>query len=130
MRASKTCYPASMRIIFRIIAWLLAAAVTFATLGPARMRPHSHLGQDGEHALAFVLLGFAFGLAYTGHRLRTAAIMVVLIGVLELAQFAAPGRHARLEDFIVDALAACAGFIVATGLDWSMKRLGWIAAES
>ena len=60
-----------MRILFRIIAWLLAAAVTFATLGPARLRPHSHLGQNGEHTLAFVLVGLAFGLAYTGNRLRT-----------------------------------------------------------
>jgi VanZ family protein len=119
-----------MTILFRIAAWLLAAAITFATLGPARMRPHSDLGQNGEHALAFVLLGLAFGLAYTGNPLRTAVITVIMIGVLELAQFAAPGRHARLEDFIVDALAACAGFIVAAGVEWTMKRMGWIAATS
>ena len=48
-----------MTLILRIIAWLLTAAVTFATLGPARLRPHSDLGQDGEHALAFVLVGLA-----------------------------------------------------------------------
>jgi VanZ family protein len=119
-----------MTTLFRIAAWLLAAAVTFATLGPARMRPHSDLGQDGEHAFAFVLLGLAFGLAYSGNRLRTAIIAVILIGVLELLQFVAPGRHARLEDFIVDALTACAGFIVAAGAEWMMKRLGWIAATS
>src|ERR1700748_3376788 len=98
-----------MKVGLRIVAWLLAAAVTFATLGPPRLRPHSHLGQDGEHALAFVLLGFAFGLAYTGNRLRTVVVMVVAIGALELAQLVVPGRHARLEDFIVDALAACGG---------------------
>jgi VanZ family protein len=119
-----------MTTIFRIIAWLLAAAVTFATLGPARLRPHSHLGQDGEHTLAFVLLGLAFSLAYPGNRLRTAVITVILIGVLELLQFVAPGRHARLEDFVVDALAACAGFVVAAGLDWTVKRLGWNATAS
>jgi VanZ family protein len=116
--------------LLRITAWLLAAAVTFATLGPARMRPHSDLGQDGEHTLAFVLIGLAFGLAYTENRLRTAVIAVVLIGVLELLQFAAPGRHARLEDFIVDALAACAGFILAAGVGWTMKRLGRSATAS
>jgi VanZ family protein len=114
-----------MTTIFRIIAWLLAAAVTFATLGPARLRPHSDLGQNGEHALAFVLLGLAFGLAYTGNRVRTAIIAVILIGVLELLQLVAPGRHARLEDFIVDALAACVGFVVAAAMDWVMKRMGW-----
>ena len=38
-----------------------------------------------------------------------------MIGVLELLQLWAPGRHARLEDFVVDALAACAGLAVAAG---------------
>jgi VanZ family protein len=112
-----------MTTILRTFAWLLAAAITFATLGPPRYRPHSHLGQDGEHALAFVLLGLAFGLAYRQHRLLTAAISVVMIGALELLQFWAPGRHARLEDFIVDALTACAGLAIATALDWAMQRL-------
>ena len=91
-----------MKIVLRVSAWLLAAAVAFATLGPPSYRPHSTIGQDGEHALAFVLVGLAFGLAYGSHRLRTAAIAVILIGALELAQFLAPGRHARLEDFVVD----------------------------
>jgi VanZ family protein len=111
-----------MTLILRIIAWLLTAAVTFATLGPARLRPHSDFGQDGEHALAFVLVGLAFGLAYTRHRLLTATIAVVLIGVLELLQLWMPGRHARVEDFVVDALAACVGIAVAAGLDWLAGR--------
>jgi hypothetical protein len=29
-----------------------------------------------------------------------------------------PGRHARLSDFVVDALAACAGLAVVAALDW------------
>jgi VanZ family protein len=111
-----------MTLILRIIAWLLTAAVTFATLGPPRLRPHSELGQDGEHALAFVLVGLAFGLAYTRHRLLTATIAVVLIGVLEMLQLWMPGRHARLEDFVVDALAACAGIAVAAVMDWLVRR--------
>jgi hypothetical protein len=106
-----------MTLILRIIAWLLTAAVTFATLGPPRYRPHSALGQDGEHALAFVLVGLAFGLAYPRRRLLTAGLAVILIGVLELLQFWMPGRHARLEDFVVDALAACAGIAAAAVLD-------------
>ncbi len=111
-----------MSILVRSIAWLLAAAVTFATLGPPGLRPHSDLGQDGEHALAFILVGLAFGLAYRRRRLLTAAVAVVLIGALELMQFWAPGRHARLEDFLVDALTACAGFALAAGTDWLFSR--------
>jgi VanZ family protein len=111
-----------MTTVLRIFAWLLAAAVTFATLGPPRFRPHSELGQNGEHALAFVLLGLAFGFAYTQHRLLTAATAVVGIGAIEVLQIWMPGRHARLEDFVVDALAACAGLASAAGADWAIRR--------
>jgi VanZ family protein len=105
-------------LLLRLLAWLLAAAVTFATLGPPRYRPHSNLGQDGEHALAFVLIGLAFGLAYPRHSM-TVVVTLMLIGVLELLQFFVPGRHARLEDFIVDAIAACVGFVIAALLVWA-----------
>ena len=111
-----------MTFILRLFAWLLAAAVTFATLGPPRFRPHSELGQNGEHALAFVLLGLAFGFAYPQHRLFTAATAVAGIGLIEVLQIWMPGRHARLEDFVVDALPACAGLAMAAGADWIMQR--------
>jgi VanZ family protein len=110
-----------MTIFLRMFAWCLAAAVAFATLGPPGYRPHSNLGQDGEHALAFVLLGLVFGLAYTGNRLVTAVAAVGLTGVLELLQLWMPGRHARLEDFVVDALAVCLGLAVAASLDWIIR---------
>jgi len=111
-----------MNAILRTIAWILAAAAAFATLGPPTYRPHSDLGQDGEHALAFVLVGLAFGLAYGRNRWATAAISVALIGLLEILQLWMPGRHARLGDFVVDAMAACAGLALAAGLDWAIRR--------
>lgn len=111
-----------MTLVLRLIAWGLAAAVTFATLGPPRYRPHADLGQSGEHALAFILVGLAFGLAYRRHRLITTSIAVAMTGVIEILQFWAPGRHARLSDFVVDALAACAGLAVAAALDWVISR--------
>jgi VanZ family protein len=112
----------AMTIILKLVAWLLAAAVAFATLGPPAYRPHSDFGQNGEHALAFLLIGLVFGLAYTQRRLLTAAIAVAGIGLLEILQFWSPGRHARLSDFIVDALAACAGLAVAAGVAWFAGR--------
>ena len=119
--AGKSCYSAPMTTILRLGAWLLAAAVSFATLGPPEYRPHSFLGQDGEHALAFVLVGIAFGFAYPRSRLRTALVAVVMTGVLEILQLWMPGRHARLEDFVVDAVAACIGFMIAAGVDRVMR---------
>ena len=124
MANEETCYRQRMTLAFRTIAWLLTAAVTFATLGPPQYRPHLGLGQDGEHALAFVLVGLAFGLAYPIRRLLTAGIAVVLIGMLELLQLWMPGRHARWEDFVVDALAACVGIAAAAVLDGLASRQG------
>ena len=111
-----------MTIILRLFAWGLAAAIAFATLGPAEQRPHSNLGQNGEHALAFVLLGLVFGLAHTRNRSLTAALVIAFTGVIELLQFWAPGRHARLEDFVVDAFAASLGLAAAAALDWMIRR--------
>lgn len=111
-----------MTVFLRLVAWSLAAAVTFATLGPPRYRPHADLSQNGEHALAFVLVGLAFGLAYRRNRLLTLLVAVVMTGAIEILQFWAPGRHARLSDFVVDALAACAGLATAAALDWFVSR--------
>jgi len=111
-----------MTIILRLLAWGLAAAIAFATLGPAAQRPHSNLGQNGEHALAFVLLGLVFGLAHIRSRSLTAAFVIAFTGVIELLQFVAPGRHARMEDFVVDALAASLGLAAAAAFDWTVRR--------
>ena len=111
-----------MTFLSRSVAWLLAAAVTFVTLGPPRFRPHTDLGQVGEHVLAFVPIGLAFALAYPRHRKLAATIAVVLTGVLELLQLLAPGRHARLQDFVVDALATLAGFAIVAMLDLAISR--------
>ena len=44
-------------------------------------------------------------------------------GLIEILQLWAPGRHARLEDFVVDALAACVGLARRRRRSiWSIKR--------
>lgn len=112
-----------MTLVLRLFAWGLAAAIAYATLGPATQRPHSNLGQNGEHAFAFVLLGLAFGLAYARAPGRTAVLVIVYTGLVEVLQFLAPGRHARLSDFVVDALAACAGLVGARAIGWMIGRV-------
>jgi VanZ family protein len=69
-----------------------------------------------------MLVGFAFGVAYRHNRRVTALLTVLMTGVIEITQFWAPGRHARLSDFIVDALAACSGLAMAATLDWFFSR--------
>nr|WP_249163122.1 VanZ family protein [Bradyrhizobium diazoefficiens] len=107
-----------------MIAWLLAAAVTVVTLGPQDVRPHPFLGQQGDHALAFLLIGIVFGFAYPQRRLTASALAVALIGLLEIMQLWVPGRHARFEDFMVDALSACVGFALSAAAGWMMAQLG------
>lgn len=116
------CYAMVMTSLSRLTAWCLAAAVAFATLGPPSYRPHTEFGQNAEHTLAFLLIGLAFGLAYARNRLMTALVGVAMTGLVEILQFLAPGRHARWMDFVVDALAASAGFAAAAALDWAVKR--------
>jgi VanZ family protein len=66
-----------------------------------------------EHAAVFVVTGFALGLGYPGRVARWMVMLVSFAGVIELAQFFAPGRHPRVIDFVVDAAAACAGVALA-----------------
>lgn len=81
-----------------------------------------NIGQNGEHALAFVLLGLALGLAHPRNRWLTATFVLGFTAVIEILQFAAPGRHARISDFVVDALAASLGLAAAASLDWMVRR--------
>jgi VanZ family protein len=52
-------------------------------------------------------LRFAFGLGYKRRHDLLAILLVVFSGAIEIAQLFVPGRHARLGDFIIDAVAAC-----------------------
>ena len=110
--------------LLRLVAWLLAAAVTFVTLGPEDVRPHPVLGQQGDHALAFLLVGILFSLAYPQRSWTVSAVAVALIGLLEIMQLWVPGRHARFADFVVDALSPCAGFALSAAAGRPMATGG------
>ena len=112
-----------MITLFRFAAYALAAVISYATLGPPDLRPHSDLGQIGEHALAFGLLGLAFALGYPRHRLPAAVLAAAFCGLLELLQLLAPGRHARLEDLLVDALATLGGFAIVSIVDFTINSM-------
>jgi len=96
----------------RIAAWLLAAAIVVLSLVPPELRPILDAPHALEHFAIFSATGFAFGLGY-GRQYSVAIVLVFFAGVIEVAQLFVPGRHARLSDFIVDALAACIGSAVS-----------------
>jgi VanZ family protein len=72
---------------------------------------------DLEHFSIFFATGVAFGVGYSRRPKLVVAALVIFAAAVELAQIVDPGRHARVSDFVVDALAACIGaalvFLVA-----------------
>lgn len=100
--------------MMRALAWILVAAIVVLTLAPASLRPVSPLPHKLEHLIAFLLLGIALARAYP-HRIYFLALMAILfVGGVEALQLFAPGRHARLSDFVVDAVSVCAGLAMAS----------------
>jgi VanZ family protein len=99
--------------LVRTVAWSLAAVIVALSVVPPGLRPETGTPHHLEHFLIFAATGLAFGLGYRKHSL-VAPLLVAFSGGVELAQLFVPGRHARLGDFVVDALAACFGLLAAT----------------
>jgi VanZ family protein len=100
--------------IVRIAAWALAAAIAILSLVPPALRPGTGAPHSVEHFTIFAATGFAFGLGYRDRHHLLAVLLVIFSGSIEIAQLFVPGRHARLSDFIIDAIAACIGLIIAS----------------
>ncbi len=97
----------------RILAWILIIGIVVVTVVPASDRPETGFEHHYEHLLAFGLVGLVFALAHSQRLMILLTCGVVFALFLELAQIPLPTRHARLEDFLVDALGACIGITLA-----------------
>jgi VanZ family protein len=100
----------TMRNLARATAWIMLAVIVVLSLVPPLVRPTTRIPHYLEHAAAFSLTGMAFGVAYLGYQrwlLNMGA--VAFCAAIELAQLMVPGRHARVKDFVVDAVAASIG---------------------
>ena len=95
----------------RLAAWFILTSIVFLTLVPPTLRPTTPIPHNYEHAAAFIADGFAFGIAYSSIELLLSVGAVIFCGAIEVSQVFIPGRHARLTDFLVDALAAIAGVL-------------------
>jgi VanZ family protein len=98
----------------RIAAWALAAAIVILSLVPPTLRPETGVPHGLEHFTIFAATGFAFGLGYKRRHHLVAILLVIFSSAIEIAQLFVPGRHARLGDFIIGALAACIGLVMAS----------------
>jgi VanZ family protein len=112
-----------MVVLARAVAWLFFVAILVLTFVPPALRPLSGLPHDVEHFAIFFLLGGAFTLGYRGHAWTLGLMGIGGSAALEILQVFMPGRHARLADFLVDALAICVGIAAATLLSaWAPVR--------
>lgn len=93
--------------------WLIILGLVIVTIIPADKRPVSGFQHDLEHFLAFGFAGLTFGLAYAGPLGARCLGAIVFTLALELSQIPLATRHARVEDFVVDAVAACLGIVIA-----------------
>jgi hypothetical protein len=98
-----------MRTVGRTTAWLALAAIVVLSLVPPSVRLSTFMPHKMEHASIFLLDGVAFGIAYCGYQWLASIMAVIFCASIEVAQLSVPGRHARLSDFFVDAIAICVG---------------------
>ena len=113
-----------MQPVVRITAWCLAATIVVISLVPSHLRPETGIPHKLEHLLIFAATGAAFGLGYEAKRGLLAFQLVIFAGAVEIAQLFVPDRHARLSDFLIDAVAISAGSIV--GSLTRQARPNWI----
>jgi VanZ family protein len=107
----------------RIAAWALAAAIIVLSLVPPNLRPVTPLPHDVEHFGIFCAAGLAFALGYRHRNLLLLALLVSFAAAVEVAQLFVPGRHARVSDFLVDAVAICIGSLAVLLMDTLLLSL-------
>ena len=87
----------------------LATAIVALSVVPPSLRPETGLPHGIEHFVIYWGTGLAFALGYELKPALLATRLVFFSGAVETAQLFVPGRHARLSDFIVGALAITVG---------------------
>jgi VanZ family protein len=100
--------------VARIAAWSLATVIVILSIVPPALRPETSAPHNLEHLLLYAATGFAFGLGDKRRHDLLAVLLVLFAGAIEIAQLFVPGRHARLGDFIIDAVAACVGLVTSS----------------
>jgi len=103
--------------IARATAWLLVFAAIFLTLAPRSFRPITGVEHHLEHFLAFALLGLVSGTGYPNRRLLLVLVGIAMAALLESFQSWAPGRHASISDFAMNAIGMCVGVAFVAVVD-------------
>ena len=116
------CSRSSRRVIIaicRVAGWSLAGLITIISLVPPNFRPETPLPHNIEHFAIFAAAGAAFGFGYSDKRKLAMVSLLAFAAGIEVAQKMVPGRHARMSDFIVDAIS----LLIAQGVGVALSAL-------
>jgi len=108
--------------VIRLAAWIVVLGLIVLSVAPPSLRPESELPHNLEHLVGFFVAGVLWHLAYSSRLLLWLGVAILYAGGIELLQLLAPGRHARFTDFVVDALGACSGILVASVATHASRR--------
>ncbi|MEP7173237.1 MAG: VanZ family protein [Aestuariivirga sp.] len=92
------------------------AMIVVLSLLPAQTRPHTGIGGEYEHWIAYALVGGAFAAGYSTTRARLFAGLALTgnAAILELLQNFIPGRTPEFTGFLASSFGAWFGiFLVA-----------------
>src|SRR5690242_10468071 len=101
----------------RVIAWLLLAIIVALSFVPPTLRPVTPAPHYAEHLGIFLMTGVAFGLGYERLPALQAIGLVAFSAAIELIQLGIAGRHARLTDFVINAISISLG----VGIGWTFS---------
>lgn len=101
------------RTLLRLSVFVILAILVFVTLSPIGLRPVV-ASANVERMSAYALFGFLLIVAYPKRWYLGLMAGMAVAGILEFGQELSPTRHARLSDFLVKAVAAAFGSLVAT----------------
>ena len=106
----------SLSFLLKCVAWLLLLGLVLVTIGPIGWRPISPLPTQLERALALMVVGIAFALAYPRHVVLVGLLLIGATALLELTQVFEPSRHGRWLDLGVKVAGGVVGLAIGTVL--------------
>ncbi|MCJ2082244.1 hypothetical protein [Methylobacterium sp. J-090] len=113
-----------MTHVSRFLAWILLAALIFATLAPIGLRPVSGAPVGLERFGAFAVLGFLFASGYPRRRWEVLALVTLAGAGLEVLQMLEATRHGRMSDGLVKIAGGGFGVTAAMVLSRVSARAG------
>src|SRR5437868_1639979 len=97
----------NIETVARLVGWVVLCVIVVLSYVPPTLRLVTVASQFTEHFAIFFLAGGCFALGYRRNAVVIGSLAVAAVGIIELLQLVVPGRHARVSDFIVNALGAC-----------------------